>query len=198
MAAAPLQRNAVAMSKLCNKRYRVGCDCARPDPEVHDPEVHDPEVHDPEVHGPRGSWTPRFMDPEVHDPEVHDPEVHDPEVPRVRLLDSHLTKSTLRLFQQRSPRALLTPAACGGLMPAPARRHRGACPHRWYSIASIVTSMVAFVAHNLSRILYLIVRVDRLPPYAFRIASYRVKPRDYATRYGSGCTISTLQSTGSC
>ena len=33
------------------------------------------------------------------------------------------------LFHRRSPPRLLTSAARGGLMPAPARRHRGALPH---------------------------------------------------------------------
>ena len=37
----------------------------------------------------------------------------------------------LRLFQQRSPRKLLIPAACGSLTPAPASRLRGASPHLW-------------------------------------------------------------------
>src|SRR5271170_2831971 len=36
---------------------------------------------------------------------------------------------TFRLFPQRSPQGLFTPAACGGLKPAPAGRPRGAVPH---------------------------------------------------------------------
>ena len=35
----------------------------------------------------------------------------------------------LRLFHRRSSPGLLTPATRGGLMPAPACRHRGALPH---------------------------------------------------------------------
>lgn len=52
----------------------------------------------------------------------------------VRLHGPHLTRSTPRLFHRRSPPGLLTPAARGGLMPAPARRHRGALPHLRQSI----------------------------------------------------------------
>ncbi len=52
----------------------------------------------------------------------------------VRLIGSHLTCSS-RLFQQRSPRRLLTDAACGGLTSAPADRHWKAFFHLSHSTA---------------------------------------------------------------
>lgn len=53
------------------------------------------------------------------------------------------------LFPSRSPPHLLNAAAVGGLVPAPARRHRGAFPHLLCSMAAQgLTSLVrAFVAH---------------------------------------------------
>ena len=47
----------------------------------------------------------------------------------VRLLETHLTEYSFRLFPQRSPPGLFTLAACGGLEPAPASRLRRALPH---------------------------------------------------------------------
>jgi len=53
-----------------------------------------------------------------------------------RLLDSHLTESSVRLFPWRSPPRLFTAAAQGGLEPAPAGRLRGAYPHLLYSLVA--------------------------------------------------------------
>jgi len=50
------------------------------------------------------------------------------------LRTSYLTKSSLRLFQQRSPPGLFIQAACGGLEPAPIGRFRGAFPHLSHSL----------------------------------------------------------------
>ena len=46
-------------------------------------------------------------------------------------IGSHLTQSLPRLFPQRSPPRLFTPAACGGLKSAPASRLRRAYLHLW-------------------------------------------------------------------
>ena len=51
---------------------------------------------------------------------------------RVRLPGSYLTHYSCAL-SVRSPRQLLTDAACGGLTPPPARRRRRAHPHLWCS-----------------------------------------------------------------
>src|SRR5271156_1467962 len=41
----------------------------------------------------------------------------------------HTCRDLVPAFLQRSPRSLLTAAACSGLRPAPACRPQGACPH---------------------------------------------------------------------
>ena len=56
-----------------------------------------------------------------------------------------------RLLLQRSPRSLLTAAACSGLRPAPDCRPRGAYPHLSYSSTSPFYEDV-FVTHRLSAI----------------------------------------------
>src|SRR5690242_12304757 len=45
----------------------------------------------------------------------------------------HTCRNVVPAFLQRSPRSLLTAAACSGLRPAPDCRPRGACPHLSYS-----------------------------------------------------------------
>jgi hypothetical protein len=57
----------------------------------------------------------------------------------VRLHESHLTQSLPRLFHRRSPPGLFTPAARGGLKPAPVGRLRGAYPHLRQSIQRCCT-----------------------------------------------------------
>src|SRR6266436_7448784 len=45
----------------------------------------------------------------------------------------HTCRDLVPAFLQRSPRSLLTAAACSGLRPAPDCRPQGACPHLSYS-----------------------------------------------------------------
>src|SRR5436190_22699144 len=45
----------------------------------------------------------------------------------------HTCRDLVPAFLQRSPRSLLTAAACSGLRPAPDCRPRGVCPHLSYS-----------------------------------------------------------------
>ena len=58
-----------------------------------------------------------------------------------RLSGSYLTGLRSRLWLQRSPRSLLTTAACRGLRPAPDCRPRGANPHLLYSSTSPPSEM---------------------------------------------------------
>ena len=58
-----------------------------------------------------------------------------------RLSGSYLTGLRSRLWLQRSPRSLLTAAACRGLRPAPDCRPRGANPHLLYSSTSPPSEM---------------------------------------------------------
>ena len=71
----------------------------------------------------------------------------------VRLHGSHLTQSLPRLFLQRSPPRLFTPAACSGLRSAPASLPRRARPHLRQSIVARVCYLLSatlgasFVTH---------------------------------------------------
>ena len=73
----------------------------------------------------------------------------------VRLHGSHLTQSSSRAFSSNAHhQGTVSPAACGGLRPAPASRPRGALPHLRQSTTPLAQSSfpcgsrVVFVTHN--------------------------------------------------
>ncbi len=73
----------------------------------------------------------------------------------VRLHGSHLTQSSSRAFSSNAHhQGTVSPAACGGLRPAPASRPRGAHPHLRQSITPLAHSSfpcgsrVVFVTHS--------------------------------------------------
>lgn len=73
----------------------------------------------------------------------------------VRLPDPHLT-ALPPPFPHRSPRRSLTNAACGGLTPSPAGRHRGAislifrtAPHRGALLSELPSAFVTHVVWSL-------------------------------------------------
>src|SRR5580692_12830622 len=59
----------------------------------------------------------------------------------------HTCRNLVPAFLQRSPRSLLTTAACSGLRPAPDCRPRGAYPHLSYSSTPPLSEDV-FVTHQ--------------------------------------------------
>jgi hypothetical protein len=61
----------------------------------------------------------------------------------------HTCRNLVPAFLQRSPRSLLTTAACSGLRPAPDCRPRGAYPHLSYSTTPPY-SVDVFVTHDAS------------------------------------------------
>src|SRR5437868_8546556 len=64
----------------------------------------------------------------------------------------HTCRDLVPAFLQRSPRSLLTAAACSGLRPAPDCRPQGACPHLSYSSTPPLFCGV-FVTHGALRLL---------------------------------------------
>ena len=107
----------------------------------------------------------------------------------------HTCRNLVPAFLQRSPRSLLTTAACSGLRPAPDCRPRGAYPHLSYSTTPPY-SVDVFVTHDaFFRSLACAHRVSFIPTPAANHGyrdSARISPMKTLGLRSSGCDIVQL------